>query len=338
MIPIPPQFPLTIILAAAVLGISACGPGDLEATPSEDVTPEEIGHAESELLYGILAGSTVRATDNVYLRTGPAITYPSIRLVSSGERATVVQESSSGGFYKLDVGGTIGWSHGDYWELVPRLYVNGYLLTPNQEKWLRWVAAKTVPRLTGTRAERVNKVAWVAWWAMKEGVWGYEFQQPNPQSHSVCALNGENVKLGPLQTCNNGGGAWQVGLAAGQVNPSSNTVAALESTAKMLYPGQTIAQIMDHTANVAGFADGTTTYNGIVNSTGDLRKSWLLRNHGVGFHYQYPVVYSDCYQQGLYWCYGSSQNWYPAYQFASSRQAMLSSQYNIWQHVNNLAP
>ncbi|HZN95498.1 MAG TPA: SH3 domain-containing protein, partial [Myxococcales bacterium] len=129
------------------------------------MTPEEIGHAESELLYGILAGSTVRATDNVYLRTGPAITYPSIRLVSSGERATVVQESSSGGFYKLDVGGTIGWSHGDYWELVPRLYVNGYLLTPNQEKWLRWVAAKTVPRLTGTRAERVNKVAWVAWWA-----------------------------------------------------------------------------------------------------------------------------------------------------------------------------
>jgi hypothetical protein len=337
MVAIPRRVPQTVILAAILLASSACGPSGLEGGPSEDVTAEEIGTTESELLFGILAGATVRATDNVYLRTGPATTYPSIRLVNFGEQATVVQESASGGFYKLNVGGTIGWSHGDYWELVPRLYVNGFLLSPNQEKWLRWVAAKTVPRLTGTRAERVDKVSWVAWWAMKEGVWDLQYQQPNPQSFSLCDYGG-NVPLGPLETCDNGGGAWQVGLAAGQVNPNSRSVVELENTAMMLYPGQTIAQIMDHTANVAGFADGTATYNGIVNSTGNLRKSWLLRNHGVGFHYQYPEVYSQCYQLGYSWCYGSSQTWYPANQFASSRQAMINSRYNIWQHINNLAP
>jgi hypothetical protein len=66
-----------------------------------------------------------------------------------------------------------------------------------------------------------------------------------------------------------------------------------------------------------------------------MRMSWLLRNHGVGFHYQYSEVYYQCYQQGYYWCFGT---WYPSNQFASNWNAMANSRYNIWQHLNNLAP
>src|SRR5687767_10387976 len=116
MVLIPLRIPQAVILGVALLASSACGPGDLEANPSEEVTAEEIGTTESELLFGILAGATIRATDNVYLRTGPATTYSYIRLVNYGEQATVVEEAPSNGFYKVNVGGTIGWSHGDYWE------------------------------------------------------------------------------------------------------------------------------------------------------------------------------------------------------------------------------
>ena len=340
MAPTSLRVPRAFILGSLLLTSSACGPGDIAAEPRESA--EELGTTESPLLFGILAGATVRATDNVYLRTGPSTSDPAIRLVNSGEQATVSQESASGGFYKLNVGGTVGWSHGDYWELVPRLYVNGYLLSPNQEKWLRWVAAKTVPRLTGTRDERLDKAARVSWWAMKEGVWDLGYNRPNPtsnpQSWSSCYYAPNNVDLWPLDTCNNGGGAWQVGLAGIQVNPNSRTVASLESTALSLYPGSTVTAIMEHTARTAGFPTGSTEFTSIVNSTGNLRKSWLLRNHGVGFQLQAQTVYSECVVGGYSWCYGSGHTWYPANRYASSSSAMNNSIYNIRQHLNNLAP
>lgn len=326
------------LLGAALLALSACGPVEPAV---EAVVDEELGNTESPLLVGVLANATIRATEGVYFRTGPGTTYSVIRLINPGEQATVVSESASSGFYKINVGGTIGWSHGDYWELVPRLYVNGYLLSPNQEKWLRWVAAKTVPRLTGTRDERLTKAARVSWWAMKEGIWDVGYNRPNPtsnpQSWSSCYYAPNNVDLWPLDTCDNGGGAWQVGLAAIQVNPNSRTVTDLENTARMLYAaeGWTAAQILDHTARTAGFPSGSAEHSGIVNSTGNLRKSWLLRNHGVGFHYQAGTVYSECVAASYSWCFGS---WYPANQFASSRTAIDNSLYNIRQHLNNLAP
>jgi hypothetical protein len=128
-----------------------------------------------------------------------------------------------------------------------------------------------------------------------------------------------------------------VGLAGIQVNPNSRTLTELESTARTLYAaeGWTVGQILDHTARTAGFPTGSAEHTAIVNSTGNLRKSWLLRNHGVGFHYQAGTVYSECVQQGLSWCYGT---WDPAYKFASNWNAMNNSIYNIRQHLNNLAP
>jgi hypothetical protein len=333
------HFSRAALLGALLLAGSGCGPGNVEAGAVAD---EDLASTESPLLFGALAGQTIRATESVYFRTGPSTSNSVIRLINAGEQATVVSESPSNGFYQINVGGTVGWSHGDYWELVPRLYVNGYLLSPNQEKWLRWVAAKTVPRLTGTRDERLDKASRVSWWAMKEGVWDLGYNRPNPtsnpQSWSSCYYAPNNVDLWPLETCNNGGGAWQVGLAGIQVNPNSRTVASLESTAVMLYPGSNATDILAHTARTAGFPTGSTEHTSIVNSTGNLRKSWLLRNHGVGFHLQDQTVYSECVVGGYSWCYGSGHTWYPANRYASSRTAMNNSIYNIRQHLNNLAP
>lgn len=334
-------FPRSLLSSSFLLFTLACG----EGLPPEEaaVEPEAIGTTESPLLFGILAGSRVRAVENVYLRTGPSTSNTAIRLVSIGEQATVVSESASGGFYKLNVGGTVGWSHGDYWDQVPTLRVNGYLLSKDQEKWLRWVAAKTVPRLTGTRDQRLDKAARVSWWAIKEGIWDLGSNRPNPgsnpQSFSLCSTSSGDVAIWPLATCNNGGGAWQVGLAGAQVSWVS--LASVETVARQLYAreGWSIAQILDHTARTAGFPAGSTEHTTIVNTTNQaLRKSWLLRNHGVGFTFENDVVYQECIVQGLSWCYGSGQTWDPAYKFASSWSAMNTSIANIRQHLSNLAP
>ncbi|GEL75342.1 SH3 domain-containing protein [Myxococcus virescens] len=332
-------------LASSVLLFSlACG----EGLPPEEagLTPgevEETGTTESSLLFGILAGARIRAVENVYLRTGPSTSNASIRLVSIGEQATVVSETPSNGFYRVNVNGQVGWSHGDYWDQVPSLSVNGYALSKDQEKWLRWVAAKTVPRLSGTRAQRLDQAALVSWWAMKEGIWDLGPNRPNPssnpQSFSICNTSTGDRVIWPLESCNNNGGPWQVGLSGVQVHYHSQ--ASVENTARQLYAreGWSIAQILDHTARTAGFAAGSVEHSTIVNTTNlALRKSWLLRNHGVGFAIQYPQVHQQCVVQGLSWCYGSGHTWNPAYKFASSRAAMTTSVAHIRQHLSNLAP
>ncbi|MFP2923742.1 SH3 domain-containing protein [Pyxidicoccus sp. 3LG] len=339
-----PRLNRSLLASSALLFTLACGEG-LPPEESMAVEPEAevLGTTESPLLFGILAGSRVRAVENVYLRTGPSTSNAAIRLVSIGEQATVLSETASNGFYQVNVGGQVGWSHGDYWDQVPSLYVNGYLLSKDQEKWLRWVAAKTVPRLTGTRAERLDKAARVSWWAMKEGIWDLGPNRPNPtsnpQSFSLCSTSTGDRAIWPVEVCNNNGGAWQVGLAGVQVNWL--TLAAVEATARQLYAreGWTITQILDHTVRTAGIPAGSTEHTTIVNTTNSaLRKSWLLRNHGVGFTHENATVYQECIVQGLSWCYGSGQTWDPAYKFASSRTAMLNSIASIRQHLSNLAP
>ncbi len=336
-------FSRAMLSSSFLLFTLACG----EGLPPEEaaVEPEAgaLGGTESPLLIGILAGARVRAVENVYLRTGPSTSNTAIRLVSIGEQATVVSESASGGFYQLNVGGTVGWSHGDYWDQVPTLRVNGYLLSKDQEKWLRWVAAKTVPRLEGTREQRLDKAARVSWWAMKEGIWDLGPNRPNPSSNpqtfSLCSTSTGDRAIWPLDVCYNNGGPWQVGLAGALVNYVA--LADVEAVARRLYAreGWSIAQILDHTARTAGFAAGTTEHSTIVNTTNPaLRKSWLLRNHGVGFTYEHDLVYQQCIVQGLSWCYGSSQTWDPAYKFASSWGAMNTSIANIRQHLSTLAP
>lgn len=107
---------------AAALAFAGCAgsAGDVP-TDSELLTAVEDDTAtvSSELSSGVPIGSTLAATANLNLRTGPGMGY-SIRLViPSGGRVTTINRSTpSGGWYNIKYNGISGWSYGAYLKLV----------------------------------------------------------------------------------------------------------------------------------------------------------------------------------------------------------------------------
>lgn len=243
-------------------------------------------------------GTTIRAVEGVNLRTGPDTTYQVITTVPAGYTATVLNATPTNGFYHVNYQGSVGWTHGAYWNAVPGIVVNGYTVSADEERWIRWIASNTMPRIEGTRATRLTTASRVTWWTLKEGVLEIDWVHP----YSNCAYPPPQHQIGPLATCTPGY-AWQVGIAAAQ--EPNYPLSATQATATRLYPGWTVQQVLAHTANYAGYATGTSTHTAIVNSTGHLRNSWLLRNHGVGFTHVAPTVYDECVVGTMYWCYGT---------------------------------
>ncbi|HLL53869.1 MAG TPA: SH3 domain-containing protein [Myxococcaceae bacterium] len=313
-------------LAAVVL--SACGPQTLE----EDLDSPGEAAVESgtdALISGASRGSTVRANANVNLRTGASSTFGVILVVPAGATATVLNPTPSNGYYQVDYRGNVGWSHGQYWDVVPGLVVNGFTLNAAQDKWVRWIAANTVSRLQGTRSERLVKASRVAWWSLKEGV----LDLSNPHAYSNCHFSTGDQRIGPLQTCPSGA-PWQVGISGIQVPNYSLSTA--ESTALAMYPGLTVRDVLARSATIANYPVGSTEYNGIVNSTGDLKKSWLLRNHAVGITLQEPAVTRECITNSLSWCY--NPNWYPSNRFSPNKTAALRAIGELQAILDGLAP
>ena len=153
--------------------------------------------------------------------------------------------------------------------------------------------------------------------------------RPNPLSYSNC----NQVYIGALSVCG-AGIAWQAGIAG--VQPRDHLLSSSESTALSVYPGQTVAAVLGKAAVAAGYATGTSTYNSIVGSTGDLRNSWLMREQVVAFTRQEPLVYSQCVAGSDYWCYTSS--WSPSSDYAPTKSAALTSIANLKAILNTLAP
>ncbi|HEY0637213.1 MAG TPA: SH3 domain-containing protein [Pseudonocardiaceae bacterium] len=273
-------------------------------------------------------GTTIRAVEGVNLRTGPSTGDAVITVVPAGHTASVLSATPSNGFYRVNYQGSTGWTHGDYWNAVPGIVVNGYQVSADEERWLRWIAANTVARVEGSRATKLTTTSRVAWWSLKEGV--LELNPVHPYSN--CAYPSDH-HIGPLETCP-AGYAWQVGIAAAQVPnyPMSTT----EATALRLYPGSTITQVLAHTANYAGYATGTATHTAIVNSTGSLRNSWLLRNHGVGFTHVAPTVYTECISGTRYWCYGTG--WLESRLYAPDKTTALRVIRELSATLDSLAP
>ncbi|HYO67776.1 MAG TPA: hypothetical protein VEU33_17005 [Archangium sp.] len=201
--------------------------------------------------------------------------------------------------------------------------VNGYSLTANEDSWIRWIAAVTVPALQGDRETRLTIASRVAWWSLKEGVLALN----SPLPYSNCAGVGH---IGPVTDC--GSSIWQVGIAGIQVHNATLTQAV--NTAKSLYPAKSEAQFLGETANMAGFATGTATYNAIVNSTGNLRKSWFERHHAVGFILQEPIVTRECIvNRGC-----NSAAWQPSAKYAPTFTASERARSEIRAILASLAP
>ncbi|WP_309887968.1 SH3 domain-containing protein [Archangium sp.] len=316
---------LPFLLASA---LTACGP---ELDESSPVSAGELETNTAAVISGASRGSTVQvsATDGVNVRSGPGSTYGLLVTVPYGKTATVLNATPTNGFYQVDYQGTVGWTHGDYWNVVAGLWVNGYQLNATQEKWVRWMGTYTVPKLQGTRDERLTKAARVAWWSLKEGV----LDLANPFSYSNCNYTTGDAHVGPLVVCPSGR-AWQVGISGVQVPNFS--MATVQNTSASIHSTLTEAQVLGATASQAGYASGTSTYNSIVNSTGDLRKSWLQRNHAVGITLQETTVTYECVTNSYGWCYGTA--WPTTARYAPNRTEALESIRELKAAMDGLAP
>lgn len=202
----------------------------------------------------------------------------------------------------------------------------------NTEKWyLNWIKLYTVPNLKGVsiasnavvasnldKATRCHRAAVVAWYALKEGIYGDFNQQQltkigmtpysNVFGYSLCLYSAwcsggsAQCPISPYSVCpRTTSGAWQLGLAGCQygdfdgnlVNGAALKIYTLVRSASVSY-----ATVLDTTLTSAGFMPRDTTklgsdlnggvYNWVMkpsnlNTDTAVRRSWLLRNHLVGF-------------------------------------------------------
>lgn len=193
---------------------------------------------------------------------------------------------------------------------APPLEVRGVTLGARQEMWVRHVATRVVPVLTGAAGERIDKAAYVTWWALKEGV----LDVNNPLPYSNCSFPPDQ-HIGPLEVCPDPDNAWQVGLSA--VQAAWKTLADVEALAQTVHPGQSIADILIDASAKAGLGEQTALGQAVATSSERLRLSWLLRDAAVGFEAQHPIVYSECFVSEKSWCFGTG--WDTSAKFAPSR-------------------
>jgi hypothetical protein len=208
--------------------------------------------------------------------------------------------------------------------------VNGHALDAQEREALTILARDVVPRMSGSRDERVMLVARGAWWALKEGTWGQPIAEV--YAYSNCNTSSGDEEIGPLETCA-AGRAWQVGMAAVQV--PNHTTAELEALAKTVFSTVTPAVLLADTATKAG--QPKSVVDAIVASTGSLRTSWLLRVPALGMAAVVPgEVVPECINGTKSWCFGSG--WEETKKFAPTKAAALIAIEDLRRIVAALAP
>lgn len=208
--------------------------------------------------------------------------------------------------------------------------VNGHLLSAQEQAAVLVIAADVVPRLSGTRDDRLTFAARGAWWALKEGTW--EQALAAIYGYSNCNSAAGDQVIGPTEICA-AGRAWQVGLAAVQV--PGHTTAELEARAAALFPGMTADALLAEVAAKAGETQATS--DAVVASTGSLRASWLLRVPAIGFDALVPgEVVPECIDGTKSWCFGSA--WDETKKFAPTKDAALVSIGDLQRILSLLAP
>jgi hypothetical protein len=235
-------------------------------------------------------------------------------------RSCAFQDASIG-YNCLDSGGG-GGSGAD-------IVVAGHVVTPQERAWLEYIGTEVVPRLGGSRSERLTTAARVAWWSLKEGVLGLDYAF----EYSNCNFPSGDQHIGPVDGCP-ANRAWQVGLSASQVPWPYIDV---EATALALNPGQSLGDVLWWTAVEAGYDPSTSNVGAaIVGSAGDLRRSWLLRNPAIGFTNEVEVVTAECIEQSLSWCFGTG--WDTTARYAPNRATAMGAMDDLYAAFDELAP
>lgn len=186
--------------------------------------------------------------------------------------------------------------------------VNGTPLSDLQQAAVTFLAERTYPGLAGEREARLDTLATVGWWSLKEGVFSLE----EPLSYSNCHFPDGDLHIGPTESCADS--IWQVGIAGLQVH--NQGVDVLESTATARYPGRSVDEILQLTLDDAGFPASSSVAAAVQADQGNLRKSWLARNHLVAVTLQAPFVANECFTSSG--CF--SKKWEESALFAADRQ------------------
>ena len=177
-------------------------------------------------------------------------------------------------------------------------------LSAAESRWIDYIRENVVGLLEGSAADRARTAAIVTWWSLKEGVLDV---RPSPWRHNLCSTG----KLGDLQTCPQR--VWQLGMSG--IQPSAVAEVQVDAVAARIYPGMSDRALLAKIASDAGVDASTAA--AIEDSSGDLRKAWLLRDPAISFTMQAPFVQAQCLRGGdsASWCFGG---WDTARRFASS--------------------
>ena len=206
--------------------------------------------------------------------------------------------------------------------------VNGHPVDEPACGWLEYFGRDVVPALAGSRDERLDVAATVAWWSLKEGVLFLE----NPIVYSNCDFEDGSEYIDPLETCPSGR-AWQVGISGIQVPTFLDDRPSQQAAA--LYPSLTVDEVLELTAAEA-LLDPSETTALLDSSDPVLRTSWLLRNSPIGVTLQVDLVVSECVDGSYSWCYGSG--WTATSLYAPDKDAALRSIEDIRAVLDGLAP
>jgi uncharacterized protein YraI len=114
---------LALVAAFGFGGPSGCaaptggssGPSSTELVGADDSGD---GTAAESVLGSLAVGSTLKATANVNLRSGPSTSNSIYHVVPTGSIVTVVASDPKNGFYNVKHNGVVGWSFGTYYDLV----------------------------------------------------------------------------------------------------------------------------------------------------------------------------------------------------------------------------
>ena len=205
--------------------------------------------------------------------------------------------------------------------------VNGHPVAEPACGWLEYIGREVVPALAGSRDDRLDVAATVAWWSLKEGV----LFLTNPIVYSNCGFVDGSEYIGPLETCPTGQ-AWQVGISGIQVPTFLDSRPSQQAAA--LYPSLTEDEVLEATAADALLSASETA--SVVASTDDLRTSWLLRNSPIGVTLQVDLVHNECVVGSYGWCYGTG--WTATSLYAPDKPAAMGSIADIRAVLDGLAP
>lgn len=186
--------------------------------------------------------------------------------------------------------------------------INGHPLSANQTKNLQWISHCVFPFLPGSPEERAEMVAKATWWSLREGILGLSVLKAFRYSNCNTADGDQIQSNKPIKDCAQGR-AWQVGITAGQV--PNYSMKELDTVLQMIFPriSPTISEeeVLDWTANLAGFPAGTPEHEEILKSTNYVKRSWLLRNPLIGtIVVSRSEVNTECLLQQKKWCTSGS--------------------------------